>query len=79
MLSDELSQYPQHEAPKRRRLLSEMEAPVSLQPNACSVEDVLQLMQLLYAVSSDASMDNNLLGTTFRHDSRMLVYFKMYM
>ena len=50
------------EMPKRRRLLSEIEAPLSPQPNACSVEDVLQLLQLLYAVSKDSSMDSNLLG-----------------
>ena len=48
--------------PKRRRLLSELEAPTSLQPHACSVDDVLQLLQLLYAISKDSSMDSNLLG-----------------
>ena len=63
LLSDEHTLGQQSEMPKRRRLLSEMEAALSPQTNACSVEDVLQLLKLLYAVSSDGSMDNNLLGT----------------
>lgn len=50
------------EAPKRRRLLSEMEAPLTTEANACTVEDILQLLQVLYAVSNDSKMESNLLG-----------------
>ena len=48
---------------RRRRLLSEMDAPLSADNNACSVEDVLQLLQLLYAISRDTTSDqSNILG-----------------
>ena len=46
---------------KRRRLLSECEAPLS-DRNVCSVDDVLQLLQLLYAIANDSSLEANLLG-----------------
>ena len=48
---------------KRQRLLSETEAPTSTDNNACSVEDVLRLLQLLYAISRDGNIENNITGT----------------
>ena len=50
-------------AGRRRRLLSEMDAPLSSDINACTVEDVLQLLQLLYAISRDTmAQQNNILN-----------------
>ena len=49
-------------AARRRRLLSEAEAPIVPDSNACSVEDVLQLLQLLYAISRDTTVDNSIMG-----------------
>ena len=45
----------------RQRLLSEQEAP-ALESSACSVEDVLRLLQLLYAISRDGNIENNTQG-----------------
>lgn len=42
----------------RVRLLSESEAPPTLDSTACSVEDVLHLLQLLYAVSMEKHIGN---------------------
>ena len=46
-------------SPKRRRLLTETEL-VSSSYDA--VEDVLQLLQLLYAISRDAQLENDVKG-----------------
>ncbi len=48
---------------KRQRLLSETDAPFTTDSNACSVEDVLRLLQLLYAISRDANIESNISGT----------------
>lgn len=41
----------------RRRLLSEMDASVGGDSSACSVDDVLQLLQLLFAISQDGAVE----------------------
>ena len=61
----EPSQYMDHETP-RRRLLSEADTSfATADPAACSVDDVLQLLQLLYAVANDSSVDNNANGMIY--------------
>ena len=47
---------------RRNRLLSENELPQLNDLTACSVEDVLRLLQLLYAIARDANIQNNALG-----------------
>lgn len=49
---------PQEGRSTRQRLLSEQEA--AHESSACSVEDVLRLLQLLYAISRDGNIENNL-------------------
>ena len=45
---------------KRRRLISEQDIMQGLSdPSACTVDDVLQLLQLLYAVSRDITFGSN--------------------
>lgn len=60
------------EANRRRRLLSESEAPIAADSNACSVEDVLQLLQLLYAISRDTDIDSNITGTALFESEKIL-------
>ncbi len=45
-------------AGRHRRLLSEVDTSLVSDSSACSVEDVLQLLQLLYAVSQDPMAGN---------------------
>ena len=54
-------------AVKRQRLLSETEAPTTTDSNACSVEDVLRLLQLLYAISRDGNIENNITGKNVQY------------
>lgn len=44
----------------RKRLLSDVDRLLLPESAACSVEDVLQLLQMLFAISQDASIDKNL-------------------
>ena len=66
---------------RRRRLLSEIEAPLAADSNACSVEDVLQLLQLLYAVSRDTSAieHNNMLGKYSTSRRQLILHSELMM
>jgi len=46
----------------QRHILCEADAPKSTESEACSVNDVLQLLQLLYAISRDGAIENNLIS-----------------
>ena len=48
---------------RHQRLLSEADVPSSADINACSVEDVLRLLQLLYAISRDGNIKSNITGS----------------
>ncbi|KAK2190392.1 hypothetical protein NP493_82g04009 [Ridgeia piscesae] len=51
----------------QRHILCEADAPKSTEPEACSVNDVLQLLQLLYAISRDGAIENNLIRGEMAH------------
>lgn len=58
-----------HAPARRHRLLSENDGWLGDHMHACSVEDVLRLLQLLYAISRDGSIQNNI--------TSMIIFLKL--